>query len=120
MKTWSHCLRNKVINRTKYTGQFKKKVTLSHIYSEVTSEPTITRYTQIVTKKSQSLFVIDAGKCFGPPLPGETVLKNGDSTGKGFCILQFAKTNSVTTVQGLFRTRFGIDVGHVPPQPNDL
>jgi hypothetical protein len=28
---------------------------------------------------------------------------------KAFCILQFAKTNTVTTVQRLFRTRFGID-----------
>jgi hypothetical protein len=28
---------------------------------------------------------------------------------KAFCILRFAKTNSVTTVQRLFRTRFGID-----------
>jgi hypothetical protein len=37
---------------------------------------------------------------------------------KAFCILQFVKTNSVTTVQRLFRTRFGID--HVPPLPNDL
>jgi hypothetical protein len=26
------------------------------------------------------LFVIDAGKCFGLSLPGETVLQNGDST----------------------------------------
>jgi hypothetical protein len=25
-----------------YTGQFKKKVTFSHVYNEVTSEPTIT------------------------------------------------------------------------------
>jgi hypothetical protein len=33
-----------------YTEQFKKKVTLSHIYSEVTSEPTITRYTTTVKK----------------------------------------------------------------------
>jgi hypothetical protein len=33
-----------------YTGQFKKKVTLSHVYNEVTSEPTITRYTTIVKK----------------------------------------------------------------------
>jgi hypothetical protein len=33
-----------------YTGQFKKKITLSHIYNEVTSEPTITRYTTIVRK----------------------------------------------------------------------
>jgi hypothetical protein len=29
------------------------------------------------------LFVIDAGKCFGQQPPGETVLKNGDSTAKG-------------------------------------
>jgi hypothetical protein len=29
------------------------------------------------------VFVIDAGKCFGPPSPGETVLQNGDSTEKG-------------------------------------
>jgi hypothetical protein len=26
---------------------------------------------------------MDAGKCFGPPPPGETVLQNGDSTAKG-------------------------------------
>jgi hypothetical protein len=32
------------------TGQLKKKVTLSHVYNEVTSEPTITRYTTIVRK----------------------------------------------------------------------
>jgi hypothetical protein len=29
------------------------------------------------------LFVIDAGKCFGPPPPGETLLQNGDCTAKG-------------------------------------
>jgi hypothetical protein len=29
------------------------------------------------------LFVIEAGKCFGTPPPGETVLQNGDSTAKG-------------------------------------
>jgi hypothetical protein len=64
-----------------YTGQFKKKVTLSHFYIEVTNEPTITRENSC-QENSQSLFVIDAGKCFGPP-PGETVLQNGDSTAKG-------------------------------------
>jgi hypothetical protein len=32
------------------TGQFKKKVTLSHVYNEVTSEPTVTRYASIVRK----------------------------------------------------------------------
>jgi hypothetical protein len=34
----------------KNTGQFKKKVTLSHVYNEVTSEPAITRYTTIDMK----------------------------------------------------------------------
>jgi hypothetical protein len=57
-----------------YTEQFKKKVTFSHVYNEVTSEPTITRCTTIV---------FDAGKCFGPPPPGETVLQNGDFTAEG-------------------------------------
>jgi hypothetical protein len=65
------------------TGQFKKKATLSHVCNEVTSEPTITRYTTIV-RKTQSLFVIDAGKCFGPPPPGKTVLQNGRLQ-KAFC-----------------------------------
>jgi hypothetical protein len=32
------------------TGRFKKKVTLSHVYNEVTSEPTITPYASIVRK----------------------------------------------------------------------
>jgi hypothetical protein len=31
---------------------------------------------QLLGKLSE--FVIDAGKCFGPPPPGETVLQNGD------------------------------------------
>jgi hypothetical protein len=31
-----------------YTGKFKKKVTLSHVYNEVTNEPAITQYTTIV------------------------------------------------------------------------
>jgi hypothetical protein len=55
------------------------------------------------------MFIIDAGKCFGPPPPEEIVLQNGTPQQKAFCILQFAKTNSVTTVQRLFRTRFGVD-----------
>jgi hypothetical protein len=37
-------------NWINYAGQFKKKVTLSHVNSEVTSEPTITPYTTIVRK----------------------------------------------------------------------
>jgi hypothetical protein len=32
------------------TGQFKKKVTHSHIYNDVTGEPTITRYITFVRK----------------------------------------------------------------------
>jgi hypothetical protein len=32
------------------------------------------------------LSVIDAGKCVGTPPPGETVLQNGDSQQKAFCI----------------------------------
>jgi hypothetical protein len=32
------------------TGQFKKKVTLSHVYNEITSEPTVTRYASIGRK----------------------------------------------------------------------
>jgi hypothetical protein len=32
------------------TGQLKKKVTLSHVYKEVTSEPTITRFSTVVGK----------------------------------------------------------------------
>jgi hypothetical protein len=35
---------------TVYTGQFKKKITLSHVYNEVTCEHTITRYTTIIRK----------------------------------------------------------------------
>jgi hypothetical protein len=38
------------------TGQFKKKVTLPHVYNEVTSEPTITRYTTIVRKTLEVCF----------------------------------------------------------------
>jgi hypothetical protein len=30
------------------TGQLKKKVTLSHVNNEVTSEPTITHYTTVM------------------------------------------------------------------------
>jgi hypothetical protein len=36
---------------------------------------------QLLEKLSK--FVIDAGKCFEPPPPGEIVLQNGDSTAKG-------------------------------------
>jgi hypothetical protein len=38
------------------TRQFKKKVTLSHVYNEVTSEPTLTRYASIVKKTLKVCF----------------------------------------------------------------
>jgi hypothetical protein len=66
-----------------YSGKFKKKVTLSHVYNEVTSEPTNTRYTTIVRKTLKVFFAIDAGKCSGPPPPEDTLLQNGDCTAKG-------------------------------------
>jgi hypothetical protein len=40
---------------TKRTGQFKKKVTLSHVYNEVISEPTIKRYGSTVRKSLKVL-----------------------------------------------------------------
>jgi hypothetical protein len=40
------------------------------------------RYIQQLLRKL-SKFVIDARKCFGPPLLGETVLQNGGCTAKG-------------------------------------
>jgi hypothetical protein len=33
-----------------YAVQFKKKVTFSHVYNEVTGEPTIMRYKTVVRK----------------------------------------------------------------------
>jgi hypothetical protein len=39
-----------------YTVQFKKKVALLHVYNEVTSEPTVTRYTTIVRKTLKICF----------------------------------------------------------------
>jgi hypothetical protein len=45
------------------------------------------------------LFVIGAGKCFGPPPPGETVLQNGDCTAKG--VLDTESLSSVNFKQTL-------------------
>jgi hypothetical protein len=39
----SHLFSTRLLFKTQTTGQFRKKVTLSHVYNEVTSEPTITR-----------------------------------------------------------------------------
>jgi hypothetical protein len=41
---------NNSVSTEQNAGQFKKKVTISHIYNDVTSEPTITRYTKIDRK----------------------------------------------------------------------
>jgi hypothetical protein len=50
------------------TGQFKKKVTLSHVYNEVTSEPTITRYTSIVRKAIKVLICYQTNTQCGNPV----------------------------------------------------
>jgi hypothetical protein len=97
-----------------YTGQFKKKVTLSNVHNEVTSEPTITRYTTIVRKTLKVCLWLTRVSVSGCRRPGRPCCKMATPQQKAFCILQFAKTNSVTTVQRLFRTRFGID----PPARN--
>jgi hypothetical protein len=47
-------------------GHFKKKVTLSHVYNEVTCEPTITRYASIVTKALKILSVLTNTQCGNP------------------------------------------------------
>jgi hypothetical protein len=55
-----------------YTGQFKKNVTLSHIYNNVTSEPTITRYASIVRKALKVLLCCLAGTQYGNPVSHNT------------------------------------------------
>jgi hypothetical protein len=88
-----------------YTGQFKKKVTFSRVYNEVTSEPTIKRYTTVVRKTLiVCLYVIDAGKFFGPPPPGKTVLQNGDSTEKG--VLYPTRSPLAAVVRNTFPRQF--------------
>jgi hypothetical protein len=51
-----------------YTGQLKKKVTLSHVYNEVTSEPTITRFTAIVRKALKVLVCYLTNTQYGNPV----------------------------------------------------
>jgi hypothetical protein len=51
-----------------YTGKFKKKETLSHVYNEVTSEPTITRYASIVRKALKALICYLSNTQFGNPM----------------------------------------------------
>jgi hypothetical protein len=53
-------LRVLTLNRRRlhYTGQLKKKVTLSHVYNEVTSEPTITRYAAIGSSQNAFCCVV--------------------------------------------------------------
>jgi hypothetical protein len=93
-----------------YTGQFKKEVTRSHVYNEVTSAPTITRYATIVRKTLKGCLQLTRESVSGRRRrQGRPYCKMATPQQKEFCILQFAKTNSVTTVQRMFRTRFGID-----------
>jgi hypothetical protein len=62
-----------------YTEQFKKKVTLSHVYNEVTSEPTITRYTTMLGKLSK--FVCNSA--YRTPFAVESTFCNTVSPGGG-------------------------------------
>jgi hypothetical protein len=72
-------------------------------------------------------FVIDAGKCFGPP-PGETVLQNGDSTANGVLYPVIPDLSFHTwpprspdlILYDFFLWRYVKDVVYVPPLPNDL
>jgi hypothetical protein len=59
------------------------------------------------------LFVIDAGKCFGQPPPGETVLQNGDSTEKG---VLYPRSPDLTSFD-FFLWGYVKDVVYVPPLP---
>jgi hypothetical protein len=69
-----------------YTEQLKKKVTLSHVHNEVTSEPTITRYTT-VRKTRGKMFRVAAARV-------DRVAKWGLRRKKAFCILPFCNTVS--------------------------
>jgi hypothetical protein len=49
-RTYIYAFTHAVTHTHTHTGKFKKKVTLSHVHNEVTSEPTITLYASIVRK----------------------------------------------------------------------
>jgi hypothetical protein len=49
-------------------GQFKKKVKLSHVYNEVTSEPTIKRYASIIRRTLEVLTCYLANTQCGNPV----------------------------------------------------
>jgi hypothetical protein len=53
------------------------------------------------------LFVIDAGKCFGPPPPGYTVLQNGDSTAKDVLDTEHVKVLPSFLIALYFTTHLG-------------
>jgi hypothetical protein len=57
LKAWETFRSDKLLVLLSYTGQFKKKVTISHVYKEVTSEPTITRYASILRKALKVWYV---------------------------------------------------------------
>jgi hypothetical protein len=83
------------------TGQLKKKVTFSRVYNEVTSEPTIRRYTTIVRKTLKFVCNWPGEVLSGRRRQGRPYCKMANPHQKAFCILQFAMTNSITTVQRL-------------------
>jgi hypothetical protein len=66
------------------------------------------------------LFIIDAGKCFGPLPPGETVLQNGDSTAKGVLYPAVCEDKLCNNCNSSFLWGYVKDVVYVPPLPNDL
>jgi hypothetical protein len=54
------------------TGQFKKKVTISHAYNEITGKPTITRYATIVRKALKVLICYLTNTQCGNPVSHDT------------------------------------------------
>jgi hypothetical protein len=72
--------------RRKYTEQFKKKVTLSHVYNEVTSEPTITWYTTIVRKTLKVCLQLTRESVSGRRRQGRPCCKMATPQQNGFWI----------------------------------
>jgi hypothetical protein len=60
---------------TRYTGQLKKKITLPHVYNEVTSEPTITRYASIVRKTLKVLMLPHKHSMWEPRVTRHTSIR---------------------------------------------
>jgi hypothetical protein len=63
----------------------KNKVTLSHVYNEVTSEPTITRYTTIARKTLKVCLQLTQGSVSGRRRQGRPCCKMATPQQKAFC-----------------------------------